>query len=105
VTRIAVTRFELEANTRAVGVPVFGAGGDVVAALELTLCDPERELQPLTAALSIAARSLSRELASAGVRAAEGIRATPPSVGQPSPVHPPASGSGRDAPRLGERVA
>ena len=63
LTRVAVTRFELEATACGVAVPVFGPGGDVVAAIELTLADLGRDLQPSMAALSIAARSLSRELA------------------------------------------
>ena len=44
-------------------MPVFGPGGEVVAAIELTVPDLGHELQPVMAALSIAARSLSRELA------------------------------------------
>jgi DNA-binding IclR family transcriptional regulator len=63
LTRVAVTRFELEATTCGVAVPVFGPGGDLVAAIELTVPDLSRELRPVLAALSIAARSLSRELA------------------------------------------
>ena len=43
-------------------MPVFGPGGEVVAAIELTVPELGRELQPVMAALSIAARSLSREL-------------------------------------------
>jgi DNA-binding IclR family transcriptional regulator len=62
VTRVAVTRFELEATTCGVAVPVFGPGGDVVAAIEVTVPDLGRELQPVMASLTIAARSLSREL-------------------------------------------
>jgi DNA-binding IclR family transcriptional regulator len=62
LTRVAVTRFELEATACGVAVPVFGPGGDLVAAIELTVPDLGRELQPVMAALSIAARSLSREL-------------------------------------------
>ncbi|HEY0400770.1 MAG TPA: IclR family transcriptional regulator [Blastococcus sp.] len=72
LTRVAVTRFELEATTCGVAVPVFGAGGEVLAAIELTVPDLGRELQPVMAALSIAARSLSRELAGGGVRSTEG---------------------------------
>lgn len=63
VTRVAITRFELEAASCAVGVPVFGPGGDVVAAIELTVANLGRPLHTVMAALSIAARSLSRELA------------------------------------------
>jgi DNA-binding IclR family transcriptional regulator len=63
LTRVAVTRFELEPTTSAVAMPVFGPGGDVVAAIELAVRDLGRELQPVMAALAIASRSLSRELA------------------------------------------
>ena len=56
-------------------VPVFGAGGEVLAAIELTVPDLGRELQPVMAALSIAARSLSRELAGGCARISEGAAA------------------------------
>jgi DNA-binding IclR family transcriptional regulator len=67
LTRVAVTRFELEAGTCGVAMPVFGPGGDVVAAIELCLRDLGSGLQPMMAALSIASRSLSRELAGQAV--------------------------------------
>ncbi|MGI5133126.1 IclR family transcriptional regulator [Pseudonocardia sp. CA-107938] len=63
LTRVAVTRCELEAGTCGVAMPVFGAGGEVVAAIELTVRDLGADLQPVMAALQIASRSLSRELA------------------------------------------
>ena len=63
LTRVAVTRCELESGTCGVAMPVFGPGGDVVAAIELAVRDLGHELQPVMAALSIASRSLSRELA------------------------------------------
>jgi DNA-binding IclR family transcriptional regulator len=63
LTRVAVARWELEADVSGVAMPVFGPGGDVVAAIELAVRELGRELQPVTAALSVAARSLSRELA------------------------------------------
>jgi DNA-binding IclR family transcriptional regulator len=63
LTRVAVSRFELEADACGVAVPVFGPGGDVVAAVELTVPDLGTGLQPVLAGLTIAARSLSRELA------------------------------------------
>src|SRR3954447_12809213 len=63
LTRVAVTRFELEAGACGVAMPVFGPGGDVVAAIELAVGDLGHKLQPVVAALSIAARSLTRELA------------------------------------------
>jgi DNA-binding IclR family transcriptional regulator len=95
LTRVAVTRFELEATTCGVAVPVFGAGGEVLAAIELTVPDLGRELQPVMAALSIAARSLSRELAGgrvndgAGDAAVGGVYATVPDN---TPVPQPAVG-------------
>src|SRR5947207_9541075 len=39
LTRVAVSRREMELNTSAVAVPAFGAGGSVAAALELTVPD------------------------------------------------------------------
>jgi len=63
LTRVAVTRRELEATSCGVAMPVFGPGGEVVAAIELAVRDLGHELQPVLATLSIASRSLSRELA------------------------------------------
>jgi DNA-binding IclR family transcriptional regulator len=83
MTRVSVTRFELEATTCGIAVPVFGAGGDLVAAIELTVPDLGREVQPLIASLSIAARSLSRELSGGGAGSpgtAVGDYATGPAV-------------------------
>jgi len=80
LTRVAVTRFELEATACGVAVPVFGAGGELVAAIELTVPDLGRELQSGMAALTIAARSLSRELAGgsgAGAAPVGGVYALP----------------------------
>ena len=68
LTRVAVTRWELEAGVSGVSMPVFGPGGDVVAAIELAVSDLGRELQPVMAALSVASRSLSRELATSPPR-------------------------------------
>ncbi len=77
-TRVAITRFELEPAACGVAVPVFGPGGDVVAAIELTVPDLGRELQSVMAALSIAARSLSRELAAGGLTVAAALDRDPP---------------------------
>ena len=63
ITRVAVTRFELEGAACGVAMPVFGPGGGVLAAIELTVRDLGSTLQPVLVALTIAARSLSRELA------------------------------------------
>jgi len=62
LTRMAVVRWEFEPDACGVAVPVFGPGGDVVAALELALVNPGRDLHPAITALRIASRSLSREL-------------------------------------------
>jgi DNA-binding IclR family transcriptional regulator len=79
LTRVAVTRFELEPATCGVAVPVFGPGGDVVAAIEVLVHDLSHELQPVMAALTVAARSLSRELVgAAAVAAADPIEDLPP---------------------------
>jgi DNA-binding IclR family transcriptional regulator len=64
LTRVAVTRYELEAQACTVAMPVFGPGGDVIAAIELTVRDlGAATLQPALTSLTIATRSLARELA------------------------------------------
>lgn len=63
LTRVAVCRWEREVGVSSVAVPVFGGGGDVVAALELTAKDLRTELHALQPALLVAARGLSRDLA------------------------------------------
>jgi DNA-binding IclR family transcriptional regulator len=72
---VAVTRWELEPGMCGVAMPVFGPGGDVVAALELSVRDLGKDLQPILGPLAIAARSLSRELtgAAGGQAFADGI--------------------------------
>ena len=62
LTRVAVCRREYDPATCAVASPVFGAGGDLLAALEVELHNPH-ELRPLQPSLVVAARVLSRELA------------------------------------------
>ena len=63
LTRVAVTRRELDAHLCGVAVPVFGVGGNIIAAVEFDVPDLSRGLQRVIAPLAIAARSLSRELA------------------------------------------
>lgn len=63
LTRVAVAKWQLEPGVCGVAVPVFGAGGEVLAAIELSVRDLGTDLQPILGPLSIAARSLSRELA------------------------------------------
>jgi DNA-binding IclR family transcriptional regulator len=65
LTRVAVAKWQLEPGVCGVAVPVFGSGGDVLAAIELSVRDLGTDLQPILGPLSIAARSLSRELAGA----------------------------------------
>jgi DNA-binding IclR family transcriptional regulator len=63
LTRVALCRWELELGTAAIAVPVFGGGGTVVAALELRVRDLRSDLHTMQPALIVAARGLSRELA------------------------------------------
>src|SRR5688500_1707363 len=84
LTRVAVTRFELEATACGVAVPVFGPGGDLVAAIELTVPDLGRELQPVMAALSIAARSLSRAVVAGSATSAAPVGGVYATVAEPA---------------------
>lgn len=63
LTRVAVTRWELESDLCWVGMPVFGPGGGVVAAIEVAVRDLHREMHGVVGTLAIATRSLTRELA------------------------------------------
>lgn len=63
LTRVAISRWELAPGLCTVAVPVFGAGGLAIAALELTVLNLRTDLQPASAVLTVAARALSRELA------------------------------------------
>jgi hypothetical protein len=58
----------LVAGESAVAVPVFGCGGEVIAALEVELHDLRADLETCKAALIVAARGLSREVAVDGDR-------------------------------------
>jgi DNA-binding IclR family transcriptional regulator len=69
VTRLrgmAIACGELLPGHSAVAVPVFGPGGDVVAALEVRVGDLSVDLPTVVPALTVAARGLSRELARIG---------------------------------------
>jgi len=83
LTRTAVSRWELDLGVCTVAAPVFGAGGHVLAAIELRVRDLRSDLQALQPALAVAARSLSRELAASVVR----IRPLPAPA--PRTSHPP----------------
>jgi DNA-binding IclR family transcriptional regulator len=62
LTRVAISRREYDPAVSAVAAAVFGAGGEVVAALELETRHPH-ELNRLQPALIVASRGLSRDLA------------------------------------------
>jgi DNA-binding IclR family transcriptional regulator len=70
LTRSAVAHGELFPGESTVAVPVFGCGGEVIAALEVELHDVRADLELCKAALVVAARGLSRELAVDDDRAA-----------------------------------
>jgi IclR family acetate operon transcriptional repressor len=63
LSRMAISRWELIVGVSTMAVPVFGGGGTVVAALELRVPDLRNDLRVLHPVLVVAARSLSRELA------------------------------------------
>lgn len=66
---------ELAPDYSAVGTPVFGARGEVVAALEVRLRDVPAELPGVIPALTVVARTLSRELTRTVVRPVQSSRA------------------------------
>ena len=61
-TRVAFVRSEFQQGISAVAVPVFGADGAVVAALEITVPNLCVDLQAANCVLTVAARGISREL-------------------------------------------
>ena len=63
LTRIAVSPGEPRRGAATVAMPVFGAGGEVLAALEIAVTNPRAELPRARAALMVATGSLSRQLA------------------------------------------
>ncbi len=63
LTRVAISRRELEPDMCGVAMPVFGPGGHIAAAIELAVGDLDDGFQRHLGELLIACRSLSRELA------------------------------------------
>ena len=61
-TRLAVCDRELDKDSCAVAAPVFGPGGDVVAAIELDVRDLVHDVPAWRPTLAVAAGSLSRAL-------------------------------------------
>jgi DNA-binding IclR family transcriptional regulator len=67
LTRVAICRREYEIEHCAAAVPVFGVGGRIVAALELSLRDGQ-DLRMVRPSLIVAGRALTRELQSGAAR-------------------------------------
>ena len=63
LTQIATARDEHHVDRSTIAVPVFSGGGRVAAAVELTVPEPGTDVQAVTGALTVACRSLSRQLA------------------------------------------
>jgi IclR family transcriptional regulator, acetate operon repressor len=63
LTQVATSRDEFECGTSAIAMPIFYGGGRVAAAVELNVADLGNDLKPAASALSVACRSLSRQLA------------------------------------------
>ena len=62
MTQIATSRNEIECGRAAIAMPIFYGGGRV-AAIELTVGVLGSELKPAVGTLSVACRSLLRQLA------------------------------------------
>jgi len=62
-TYVATAQSELQLGVSAVAVPVCGPGGQVIAAFEVEVNDVRADLRSIRPILTVAARSLSRELA------------------------------------------
>jgi DNA-binding IclR family transcriptional regulator len=62
LTQVATARGEFEHGKATIAMPIFYRRGRVAAAIELTIGDPATELKPASSALSVACRSLSRQL-------------------------------------------
>jgi DNA-binding IclR family transcriptional regulator len=63
LTQIATARDEYQPDRSAIAMPVFSGGGRVAAAVELTVREPDTDVKAATGALTVACRSLSRQLA------------------------------------------
>ena len=63
LTQVATARDEYQAGRSAIAMPVFSGGGRVAAAIELTIEDAGSDRKAVISALTVACRSLSRQLA------------------------------------------
>ena len=84
LTRIATCEGELVVDECAVAAPVVGPGGRVVAALEIRVPDLRGGLDGVRDALTLTARSLSRELAGAASAVPDPALPAPAVVGAAS---------------------
>jgi DNA-binding IclR family transcriptional regulator len=81
LTRSATSCGEFTRDDLAVAAPVFGLGGEVVAALELEVQNLHTDLEVARTAVAVAARGLSRELAIDCERWRHGaLRSVPPQL-------------------------
>lgn len=63
LTQFATSQDEFKCGEAAIAMPIFYSRGRVAAAIELAVGDLSREIEPASCALSVACRSLSRQLA------------------------------------------
>jgi DNA-binding IclR family transcriptional regulator len=77
LTQVATSRDEFASGKAAIAMPIFYGRGRVAAAIELTVGGPGTELKAAGGALSVACRSLSRQLATE-LRTMDGDIATRP---------------------------
>ena len=63
LTQVATSRDEFASGKAAIAMPIFYGRGRVAAAIELAVGGPGTELKAAGSALSVACRSLSRQLA------------------------------------------
>jgi len=63
LTQIATARDEYQPDRSAIAMPVFSGGGRVAAAIELTIVDAGSDRKAVVSALTVACRSLLRQLA------------------------------------------
>ena len=63
LTQIATARDEYQPDRSAFAMPVFSGGGRVAAAIELTIGDAGSDRKAVVSALTVACRSLLRQLA------------------------------------------
>jgi DNA-binding IclR family transcriptional regulator len=80
LTQVATSQDEFESGKAAIAMPIFYGRGRVAAAIELTVADLGAELKAASSALSVACRSLSRQLATE--LHGSGSRPTHPTAGQ-----------------------